>query len=220
MSVIATAVKHLLAAGVTGDALVAAIADMEANAPAPVVVEAGPSKAALRQRRYAERQKASATVISDVSDASVTESVSEPAPSPPPLLPPQTPPITPPPLPHPEGFNASTRKARASAWPCPDGVDPQHWADVLANRKSKRLANTSTAFAGILRDIEKFSDEEWPPGRIVQHAAERGWGAIFDPRPQNGNRNGKRPDHQRRSGNGFLDAVIDAERDDRARPSI
>lgn len=33
MSVIATAVKHLLAAGVTGDALVAAIADMEACAP-------------------------------------------------------------------------------------------------------------------------------------------------------------------------------------------
>ena len=35
MSIIATAVRHLMAAGVTGEALVAAIADMEANqAPA------------------------------------------------------------------------------------------------------------------------------------------------------------------------------------------
>ena len=30
-------------------------------------------------------------------------------------------------------------------------------------------------------------------------------------------RNGKRPDQQRRPGNGMLDAIIDAERDDRAR---
>lgn len=29
-------------------------------------------------------------------------------------------------------------------------------------------------------------------------------------------RNGKRPDHQRRGNNGFLDAIVDAERDDRA----
>lgn len=33
-------------------------------------------------------------------------------------------------------------------------------------------------------------------------------------------RNGKRPDHQRRGNNGFLDAIVDAERDDRARASF
>jgi hypothetical protein len=115
---------------------------------------------------------------------------------------------------------ASRKPAGPSSFPCPDGVDPEHWADILVNRKSKRLANTPTAHKAILRELEKLSDEEWPPGRIVQHAAERGWGAIFDPRPQNGNRNGKRPDHQRSRGNGFLDAVIDAERDDRARQSV
>ena len=188
-------------------------------ARADAAAEAIEKRRAVDRDRQTRRRHATSRDIT-LDTVTTRDITSEPSPSPPPLLPPQTPPITPPPLPHPEGFNASTRKARASAWPCPDGVDPQHWADVLANRKSKRLANTSTALAGILRDIEKFSDEKWPPGRIVQHAAERGWGAIFDPRPQNGNRNGKRPDHQRRSGNGFLDAVIDAERDDRARPSI
>ena len=188
-------------------------------ARADAAAEAIEKRRAVDRDRQTRRRHATSRDIT-LDTVTTRDITSEPSPSPPPLLPPQTPPITPPPLPHPEGFNASTRKARASAWPCPDDVDPQHWADVLANRKSKRLANTSTALAGILRDIEKFSDEEWPSGRIVQHAAERGWGAIFDPRPQNGNRNGKRPDHQRRSGNGFLDAVIDAERDDRARPSI
>ncbi|WP_398457382.1 hypothetical protein [Sphingomonas albertensis] len=39
MSVIATAVRHLLAAGVTGEALVAAIADMEASQPVDAVAE-------------------------------------------------------------------------------------------------------------------------------------------------------------------------------------
>jgi len=37
VSFIATAVKHLLAAGVTGDALVAAIAELEACAPSTAV---------------------------------------------------------------------------------------------------------------------------------------------------------------------------------------
>ena len=49
MSVIAQAVKHLLAAGVTGDALVAAIEDMEA-------ADANePSNGAVRQGRYRRR---------------------------------------------------------------------------------------------------------------------------------------------------------------------
>lgn len=91
------------------------------------------------------------------------------------------------------------RLVASSTFPCPDGVDPTHWADLLANRKSKRLTNTATAYAGLLREISRLSDDEWPPGRIVQHAAERGWGAIFDPRERNGTRNGKRPHHDRPS---------------------
>lgn len=207
---------RLIEAG-TPAALVAEVAMLAARADA--AGEAIEKRRAVDRDRQTRRRHATSRDIT-LDSVTTRDITDEPSPSPPPLLPPQTPPITPPPLPHPEEFNASTRKARASAWPCPEGVDPQHWADVMANRKSKRLANTPTALAGILRDIEKFADEEWPPGRIVEHAAERGWGAIFDPRPQNGNRNGKRPDHQRSRGNGFLDAVIDAERDDRARPSF
>lgn len=55
MSIIATAVKHLMAAGVTGDALIAAIADMEANMPTPVDAVAEKRRAYDRERKRNER---------------------------------------------------------------------------------------------------------------------------------------------------------------------
>lgn len=68
MSVIATAVEHLLAAGVTGDALVRAIAAMEAATDTR-------STGAKRQQRYRDRKagkrnEASQSVTSVTSDAS------------------------------------------------------------------------------------------------------------------------------------------------------
>jgi len=61
VSVIATAVRHLMAAGVTGEALLSAIADMEAEIRAEPKAR---STAAVRQERY-RRNKASQTVTSD-----------------------------------------------------------------------------------------------------------------------------------------------------------
>ncbi|MFA6031830.1 MAG: hypothetical protein WC889_02885 [Myxococcota bacterium] len=73
------------------------------------------------------------------------------------------------------------------AYPEGMGIDRQHWADFLANRKRKRLGSTPTAYEGQLRALTALADDEWPPGRLVQHAAEKGWGSICDPR--NGNPN-------------------------------
>lgn len=56
MSVIATAVKHLMAAGVTGETLLAAIEEMEAQ----VRAEPKPrSSAAIRQERYRAKREIS-----------------------------------------------------------------------------------------------------------------------------------------------------------------
>ncbi len=186
MSLIATAVKHLLAAGVTGDALVAAIADMEANAPAPTFVETGPSKAALRQRRYAERQKASASVITDVSDAPPPNDIYS---NPPPLSPDASHP--------PRG-----RARQAAAFPKPDWADGQVWSDFLANRKTKRLPNTATAHRKLLADIERIADAAWPPGRLLSVATGKGWGAIYPSIKtlDDENRNGQRNQHDRSGG--------------------
>lgn len=65
MSVIATAVKHLMAAGVTGEALLSAIAEMEEQVRGePKERSAG----AIRQERY-RRNKASRVTQSDACDA-------------------------------------------------------------------------------------------------------------------------------------------------------
>lgn len=85
----------------------------------------------------------------------------------------------------PKGSEGETRVRAVFA--CPPNVDRQHWADLLANRKRKRLANTVTAYEGQLRALADLSDDEWPPGRLVQHAASKGWGSICDPRQSNGN---------------------------------
>jgi uncharacterized protein YdaU (DUF1376 family) len=80
------------------------------------------------------------------------------------------------------------------AWSCPPNVDPNHWRDLKRNRKTKRLTNTETAYTDLLADLDRLSDEEWPPGKLVQHAAAKGWAAIHDPRkPLNGQPNGNQP---------------------------
>lgn len=85
--------------------------------------------------------------------------------------------------------------ARGDNFPCPEWCEPQVWRDLKANRKTKRLANTPTAHKQFLRDIEKLADDEWPPGRLVEAIAARGWGGAYDPRddrkPKNDNRTSK-----------------------------
>lgn len=92
----------------------------------------------------------------------------------------------------PNGEN-HTAPDRREPFPKPDFCDDdQVWSDFLANRKRKRLPNTATAHKGFLDDINRIADDEWPPGRLLKHAAAKGWGGIYDPRstgtPNNDNR--------------------------------
>jgi hypothetical protein len=64
MSVIAIAVKHMMAAGLSGEVIIAAIAEMEES------ITPQKSKAALRQERYRERNKTSQSVTSDAKEKS------------------------------------------------------------------------------------------------------------------------------------------------------
>jgi hypothetical protein len=71
----------------------------------------------------------------------------------------------------------------AEDFPKPDWCEEdQTWADFLKNRKRKRQPNTPTAYKGFLDDIARIADDEWPPGRLLRHAAAKGWGGIYDPR--------------------------------------
>lgn len=203
--------SRLIAAG-TDASLVAEVALLIARAEtASEAIQVRRSKDRERQSRRRHAMSRDITLDS-VTARDVTD---EPAPSPSPLPSPCTPNQPHAPTPTREDTPARTRKA--ASWPCPEGVDPQHWSDLLANRRAKRMALTPTALEHQLGQIKKFTSDEWPPGRIVQHAAAKGWAAIHDPREKHENRNGNRP-HQndRPRSRGLLGAVLDAEHADRA----
>jgi hypothetical protein len=88
---------------------------------------------------------------------------------------------------------------KADIFVCPEGVEPAHWRDFMENRKRKHLARTQTAYDAILGDLAALADDEWPPGRLVQHAAGKGWGSINDPRTSF---NGQPSSQQRRAEHG------------------
>lgn len=90
MGQIAVAVRHLIAAGVSGDDLVQAIEEMEQESPARV--EPVRSKAAVRQARYRDRKKASQTVTkhNEVTKCDARDVTDEELSSPP-LVPPLSP---------------------------------------------------------------------------------------------------------------------------------
>lgn len=94
---------------------------------------------------------------------------------------------------------SEAKASSPSAWACPHGVDPQHWRDFRKNRRTKRLTDSETAYRGQLKALDQIADDEWPPGRLVQYAAEKGWGSFHDPRTSmNGNDNGRLPQHSLR----------------------
>lgn len=120
MSIIATAVKHLIAAGVTGDDLVRAIAEMEAQSvPAVTALTARQE----RNRRYYENVKASESrlIKTNSDDKDVSDAVS-PASSPVPLVPPSQ--TLPPIIPQTPSPTPETKRARRLAT---DWVLPAVW---------------------------------------------------------------------------------------------
>lgn len=192
MSVIATALKHLMAAGVTGDALIEAIAEIEAALPGAQPAEPTRSKAAIRQERY-RRNKASQNVTNGVTNVtdhnenvtSNAERNGDPLPLPP------NDNNSNPPTPTPENITPrEAEDAHVAAWlawwdrdpfPRPDWASARLWADFRKNRKTKRLTNTFTAYAQQLAKIRELSRRTgWPPGEVLEDCVARGWGAVFE----------------------------------------
>lgn len=82
---------------------------------------------------------------------------------------------------------------RRSDYPMPDGVDPQAWADFLANRKRKRLANTASAHTHLIEELTKHATPDWPWPRLIALAAGKGWASVRNPDRQDGARSGWAP---------------------------
>lgn len=185
MGVIATALRHLMAAGVTGDALVTAITEIEAELAATALPgEPQRSSGALRTERYRARKAAEASqnpshvTLGDVCDAETVTGVTDVTvrdacdvsahPSLP--LPPNEINSNPPAPTHPDN---TTRARKSSAQPDkPDGVRAQVWSDFLSIRKAKRAPLTETALAGIRREAQSAG---WPLDAALAECVSRGW---------------------------------------------
>lgn len=90
--------------------------------------------------------------------------------------------------------NGITTSCARDPFPMPDWCDdPQSWRDFKANRKRKRLPNTPSTYKRFLDDIRRIADDEWPPPRLLAHAAAKGWGGIYDPRTSQKPGNDNRP---------------------------
>jgi len=192
MSLSPAVLDAMLSAGCTAEQIVATVkAAMIAEAAAEEARKAGKRDGnAERQQRYRDRRKEGKTTRNK---NNALRSVT------PPIDNTHTPCVSP---------NGETHKP--AAFPKPDWADASVWGDFLANRKRKRLPNTATAHKAFLADISKHADAEWPPGRLLEHATAKGWGAIYDPRLKLNGATDAKPSHHNDEGprNPYARAVI------------
>lgn len=128
---------------------------------------------AERRARDAERKRNDRAAFTKKARPRNVRGRSKECPSDPPIDNTHTPSVSP---------NGETDKP--AVFPKPDWAEVSVWDDFLKNRKRKRLPNTATAHKAFLADITRIADAEWPPGRLLEHATAKGWGAIYDPRQQ------------------------------------
>ena len=73
------------------------------------------------------------------------------------------------------------------------------WRGLIANRKAQKAPLSEAAHRGIIRKLETWTRDGWPPGPIVANAAERGWRTVFETDEMKGSHNGN---HHIRTGSG------------------
>ena len=176
MSLTAAMIDAMVASGCTPEQIAAVVkADMAERELRLTNKRAGDAE---RQRRHRASRNVTVTEC-DIEDA---PSLSRP---------PNENNSNPPTHTHPD---VTTRARKADPFPRPDWCSEQIWNDLKANRKAKRLPNTASAHAKLLRDLEAMSDDDWPPGRLLEAIVARGWAAAYDPRE---NRNDRPPNFSR-----------------------
>lgn len=110
----------------------------------------------------------------------------------------------------PSGSPEVARRRKADPFPCPDGVDQTDWEALKSNRKAKRAPLTEGAHRQIIKKLDQWGRDGWPPGPIVAHAAELGWTSVFETDEMKAPRNGQSRKPNGRPGNSGPDPILDA----------
>lgn len=199
MGVISTAAKHLIAAGVTGNALVLALEEIEANLAAVSAPALPAADSAAERRRAYDRERKKRKKLENStgippenaeipgSERNSTGTLKDPSLSLPPLLSPQTPQITPPTHTHPD--ISSARESEPAAEP---KFGPQEVVDLwnkaapgLGLAKVAKLSDARRAHAKkLIREhgADSFTEAISAISRspFLMGDNDRGWKADFD----------------------------------------
>jgi hypothetical protein len=150
--------------------------------------------AAQRMSRYRERKRETRNVTRNGSPNDIS---SNPLPSSEPEGSSDSPPVSP---------------KRKNPFPKPEWAEEQSWKDFLGNRKAKNRPNSASAYKRFLEDIARHSDDDWPPGRLLEHAAAHGWAGIYDPRERENGRQQSSIRPQQSNGRKGLIELLDEQR--------
>lgn len=200
MSVIASALKHMLAAGMPADAIVAAVAEMEAQ------MQAGaPDPVAEKRRRYDRERKRNAKLSGGipVESADSVESAESG-----PFLDKEIPPRPPKeinPIPvrdtHPRDADLiavpvavklavviATCRAIGKIKPpfsLPTHIPEDPWNDFVAMRRGMRKPMNDRAKELAVIRLDKLAADGWPPGDVLNNSTMNSYQGLVPPKDRN-----------------------------------
>lgn len=169
MGVIATAVRHLITAGVTGEALVLAIAEMEAEAPVDRAAENRRAYDRERKRLEREAQKSGGNPVESADNAEQKALDKKPPHTPQKINPKKSPPLSPP------------------SW-----VPAVEWAAFEEMRQRIRKPLTDRARELAIGELAKLREAGHAPADVLNWAVMNSYQGLFPP-PANRARAGPEP---------------------------
>lgn len=198
MSVIATALRHLLDAGASREAILAAVAEMEADLRASAANDPVAEKRRAydrdrkAQKRAADKERSGGSPVDSGGNSGHPPSLDkEKSPTPPKEI-----------KPTPGVVTALARKA--GGFGPPEGVPLDRW-NALCQQRKKSV--TEIAYNRMCKTLREGAEAGWPPGELVERSIERGYETVFVPKEQRH----ERPNPIRRTGTDTSGADIFAE---------
>lgn len=178
MSVIASALKHMLAAGMPADAIVAAVAEMEANLAHDPVAEK--RRAYDRERKRIAKQNRSTGIPPESAENAEQLLDKEKSPTPPKEINP------------PSGDKSPSGKPRprkADDFELPERIPAEPWAEFVTMRRRMGKPLTPRAKQLAVEKLDELATAGWPPGEVLNNSILNSYQGLFPPKE---NRNGTR----------------------------
>jgi hypothetical protein len=201
MSVIAAALKHMLDGGMSREAMIAAVAEMEAEMRAaaandPVAEKRRAYDRARKAAKAAERKSGGNPVeITEIQDSPLSLSPNENNSNPHTHTPEHKP------------------RARKGGFVLPDKIPEAEWAAYVEMRQRIRKPMTDHAKGLAVAELFKLAEAGWPPGDVLNHSTMNSYQGLFPPKDRKNDRSPQRGENHRNGSGGKADGFTAALRE-------